>query len=143
MCCACKLCYSIVVDLLTQTIIFHVFIFLNNGNIYREYSINLGIVLTSKHIFVCDQKCAKTLHVKLILNVRMFGWPVGDWQSRPRTNHTFPVSPCHLRRVQKIMRKAKSGALEVQRGRNKRLRGLCQQQQVNTLSSFSSCATSV
>ncbi len=87
-CCACKLCYSIVVDLLTQTIIFHVFIFLN-GNIYLEYSINLGIVLTSKHIFVCDQKCAKALHVKLILNVRMIGWPVGDRLAEPPMHQPY------------------------------------------------------
>ncbi len=68
--------------------IFTVFIFLN-GNIYLKYSIHLGIVLTSKHIFVCDQKCAKALHVKLILNVRMFGWPVGDRLAEPPMHQPY------------------------------------------------------
>lgn len=55
-----------------------------------------------------------------------------NWQSHPHTSNTFSVSPCHLRRVQKIMRKARNGVLEVRRGKNERLLGLCQQQQVNT-----------
>lgn len=63
----------------------------------------------------------------------MFGWPVGDRLAEPPTHQPYLFCfSLSLAKSSKDNEESQDGALEVRRGKNKRLRGPCQQQQINT-----------
>lgn len=115
--------------------------YLNELNNFSKMSCHIDlhckcIILCTHFLFVTKWACKKALHlyiVKLISNVSMIRWPVGDKLAEPPTyqRYLFCFS-LSLAQSSKDNEESQEGSVRSAAWKNERLLGPCEQKQENT-----------